>query len=131
MAGKETLTVLYDGECPFCKRYVQRVRLRDNFDVRLIDARTDSDLKKKATEMGYNLDIGMLVEYGGKYYFGDQAVFLLSSLTTPSNTFNKLMMKMFSSEKMTSVIYPILAFFRRITLRVLRKRLIANLPNSD
>ncbi len=131
MSAKEKLTVLYDGQCPFCKRYVHMVRLRENFQVELIDARGRSDLRDKATELGYNLDLGMLVEYRGAYYFGDKAVFLLSSLTTPSNVFNKVMIKLFASEKVTAFLYPIMAFFRGMTLFALQNDFIENLPPPE
>ena len=39
MNDKLELRVFYDGDCPFCAQYVAMVRLRENFDVSLVDLR--------------------------------------------------------------------------------------------
>ncbi len=37
------LSILYDGQCPFCRRYTDLLRLRQSVgEVRLVDLRRDS-----------------------------------------------------------------------------------------
>jgi len=36
--AKATLHIVYDGDCPFCSGYVALLRLREQYDVRLVDA---------------------------------------------------------------------------------------------
>ena len=36
-----TLRIIYDGDCPFCRSYVALLRLRERYDVQLVDARKE------------------------------------------------------------------------------------------
>lgn len=130
MSKKSSITILYDSECPFCTKYVELLRLRQNFDVRLVSARIESEIKSKATLARLNLDKGMVVEYGEKLYYGAQAFFILSTLSTPSDFFNKMMSKLFASKWVVEFCYPFFAFIRHMALLVLQRDLIDNMPRA-
>ena len=106
-----TLHVIYDGECPFCRSYVSLLRLREQFDVRLIDAR-----KEPAAAARYGLDLneGMVVDLDGQVSHGAAAVSVLSRLSmTPGPL---------ASERISRAVYPLLRFGRNLTLRFLGRR---------
>lgn len=126
---KEEILILYDGDCPFCTRYVKWLRLKDNLSARLVNAREDSELRDEATKAGYDLDRGMLVKYGDRHYHGDAAMTLLSLLSTPSGFFNRVIALLFRSERRAKILYPVFAFFRKMTVLALGRGTIKNLKN--
>jgi predicted DCC family thiol-disulfide oxidoreductase YuxK len=124
----ETIRILYDGDCPFCTRYVKLLRLRENLRVELVNARENSADRDAATAKGYDLDHGMLVTYGGQDYYADAAITILSVLATSSGFINRMSAAAFRSPKRAKLLYPVLAFFRRMTVLALGRGLIRNLP---
>ena len=58
---RDTVSYLvYDGECPFCSRYVRLLRLRAAVGaVELVDARTDHPMVSYLYDLGIDLDEGM------------------------------------------------------------------------
>ena len=103
-----TLRIVYDGDCPFCSRYVALLRLRERYDVRLIDARKEPAL---AASYGLDLNEGMIADLDGAVYHGGRAVALLSRL---SGTFSVL-----RSDRVADVVYPLLRFGRNTALKLL------------
>ena len=78
MAG---ITIIYDGDCPFCANYTALLRLRKAAGpVQLIDARSDAPLAVAARARGIDFDASMLVIWQGRDYQGGDAVNLLSTL---------------------------------------------------
>ncbi len=126
-APKQDILILYDGECPFCSRYVQWLHLKENLAVTLVNARENSALRDRATQQGYDLDHGMLVEYGGRSYFANDALMILSLLSTRSDLFNKLVALLFSHPRAAKLFYPFLSFMRRVAVLGLGRGLIRNL----
>ena len=76
------MVIVYDGECPFCRNYVRLMELRKAVgNVDLVNARTPHPAVWELVELGYDLNEGMAAIYGGKIYYGSDAVVLLSSMT--------------------------------------------------
>ena len=60
--------LVYDGDCPFCSRYVQYLRLRQAAGpVRLVNAREGGPLVDELQRAGLDLDEGMVLKLGGRY----------------------------------------------------------------
>ncbi len=117
------LTVVYDGECPFCAAYVRMTRLRAAAGrVALVNARDGHPVVDEARAAGLDLDRGMVVKAGGTLYHGDAAMTLLAGLTTPSGLFNRLTAWAFRSPARARVIYPPMVAGRALTLRLLGRR---------
>lgn len=77
------LKIYYDGECPFCQNYVKLLRLKKAAgEVVLVDVRTDSASCIMIQKMGFDLDVGMVVEHEGGFYHGDKAVNLLARMSS-------------------------------------------------
>lgn len=118
-----SLTVYYDGDCPFCDRYVRYLRLREAAaEVVLVDLRQDGDRKRELEAMGFDLDQGMVVDLNGKLTGGGDAINTLSLLSTPSSLFNRINKLLFSSRLASVGLYPLLRAGRWLTLFVLGRQ---------
>ena len=79
------VSIYYDGDCPFCARYVQFIKLQETVgEVRLVDLRRDNSLRLELKKQGFNLDEGMVVDQDGQRLGGADAVNMLALLSTPS-----------------------------------------------
>ena len=125
LTAKPQLTIIYDGECPFCSSYVTLLRIRQNVgSVDLLDARKFPELVSELTNRGFRLDEGMIVIYEKKMYFAHDAMHVLSMLSTGSGFFNKLVAVAFRNPSRAAVIYPPLRACRNLTLKILGRTLI-------
>ena len=112
--------IIYDGECPFCSRYVKLMRLRESVGkVTLIDAREGGSAVDTARQLGFDLNEGMIFFYGGRYYYGADAVQMLSMLSGKAGWLNRLNASLFRSPARAQLLYPVLRAGRNATLRVL------------
>jgi predicted DCC family thiol-disulfide oxidoreductase YuxK len=112
--------VVYDGQCPFCSRYVQLVRLRETLgQVRLIDARKGGPQVDEVRRAGLDLDDGMVLKLDGRLYHGADCINMLALLSTPSSGFNRLNAALFRSPTASRLLYPVLRAGRNAVLRLL------------
>ena len=112
--------LLYDGECPFCARYVSMVRLRESIGrVRLIDARDQGPELLEVRAAGLNIDEGMVLKLNGRLHHGDECIQHIALLTTPSGVFNRLNAWVFRSGARSRALYPMLRTGRNTALRLL------------
>lgn len=118
------ISIFYDGECPFCARYVQMVRLQRSVGVRLVDLREDDAMRRELGAAGFDLDGGMVVEDGAARYGGDKAVAYIASLTTPSDAFNRLNRWIFSKPAVAALLYPVLRAGRWFVLFLMGRSFI-------
>lgn len=117
--------IVYDNECPFCKNYVHFFKLQKNIGpVSLIKARESGPEVQAVLKKGYDLDAGMVLYYQGRFYHGSEAVHMMALLGGKSDFFNKTNKIIFQNKKIAEILYPILKFFRRITLMFLGKKSI-------
>lgn len=122
MVDSGSATLVYDGECPFCNRYVRLLRLRKTIDVQLVDARNGGRVVDEIVAAGYDLDEGMVLVMGGHFYHGDACVHMLALLSSPSTLFNRFNRWLFSSPRVAKVLYPGLRFCRNLVLKVLGRK---------
>lgn len=122
----QDLTILYDGQCPFCTRYVALMRLRKSVGkVVLVDARSDAPQVGAAIAQGLDLDEGMAVIWGERTFYSADAVHLLATLSGSGGVLNRVQRVLFSSPRRAAWMYPTLARGRRFFLRMVRRRTIA------
>lgn len=123
----EELTVVYDGECPFCSNYVRLYRLRQLVGkVRLVDARGDDPALARVREARLDLDEGMAVIWQGKLYHGAAALHVLALLGSEDGAFNRVNRWLFSRPRLGRALYPWMVRGRALTLRLLGRRLIGD-----
>lgn len=116
----EEILLIYDKECPFCSRYTQLIKLRENVGTLiLVNAREKHPILEKIEERGLDLNEGMVLVMDDQYYHGAQAIHVLALLSNPSTTFNKINFWLFKSESVARFIYPILRAGRNMVLRML------------
>jgi predicted DCC family thiol-disulfide oxidoreductase YuxK len=118
-------TIVYDGECPFCSRYVKLLRLRESIGrVELVDARQGGPVVDAIRSAGLNLDEGMVLKMDGRLYHGADCIHRLALLSTPSGWFNSTSRAIFRSPTASRLLYPLLRAGRNAVLGVLgRKRM--------
>lgn len=122
--------VIYDGECPICRAYTARLRIQEAVGrLHLLDARQLPQLVGELASAGFDVDDGMVVVLGGALYFGADAVWMLSRLSTRSSWFNRLFFLAFRNRDRARLFYPFAKSVRRILLGALgRTRLQSGRP---
>ncbi|WP_136658900.1 DCC1-like thiol-disulfide oxidoreductase family protein [Nitratireductor sp. XY-223] len=111
------LQIVYDGECPFCSRYVTMSRLRDSVGaVELIDARSSHPLIEELKQLGFDLNMGMVARYNSVDYFGADCLHLLSMLSSRVGWLNRIASGAFANKSIARLSYPILRTGRNLTL---------------
>jgi predicted DCC family thiol-disulfide oxidoreductase YuxK len=124
--------LIYDGQCPFCSRYARLVRIRDNVRLHLINAREGSSLVREMGEAGLDLNEGMVLKMGDRYYHGADGLHILAVLSTSSTIFNRLTASIFRSARLSRALYPILRTGRNAVLALLgRERIHDRFPSPQ
>ena len=119
----DDVVIVYDGECPFCKQYMQFIRLRASAgNVRLVDARSDDPQVDEVIRRGYDLDEGMIVTVGEQFYHGSDALQVLAMLSTGAGWFNRINFYVFRSKRVAAFLYPMLRGGRNLALRILGRK---------
>ena len=125
---REEILLVYDRECPACNAYCQLVRIRDSVgDLRIVDARENSEVMAEITDRGLDIDQGMVLKMGERLYYGADAIHALPLIGSRSGLFNRINYWMFKSKTASSILYPVLRLFRNLLLKLLGKSKINNL----
>jgi len=127
MENQRNALLIYDGECPFCSRYVQMLRLRDSIDLQLLDARLlekggGAQVLHEVITTGFDLNEGMVLKLDQEFYHGDQCIYVLALLSSSVGWSNRCFAVIFRSHAAARILYPVLRFFRNLTLRCLRRK---------
>lgn len=124
-SNDNSVTLVYDGECPFCTRYVTMMRLRESAgSVQLLNAREPHPVVEQLVDAGFDLDEGMVLMSGDNVFHGDQAVHALALMSGDHGWFNRLNFYIFRSQMLSRLLYPMLRAGRNVTLRLLRREKI-------
>ncbi|SEI01236.1 Predicted thiol-disulfide oxidoreductase YuxK, DCC family [Rheinheimera pacifica] len=122
------ILLIYDKDCPACNAYCQMVRIRQSVgELKLINAREDTEIMQQITAQGLDIDQGMVLKMGDNWYYGSDAIYMLSLLSSRSGLFNRLNYHLFKSKRLAKWLYPLLRFCRNLLLKLLGKRKINNL----
>jgi predicted DCC family thiol-disulfide oxidoreductase YuxK len=132
--NRSEILLVYDKECPVCDAYCQIVQIRETVgDLKLIDARSKSDIMDEITAEGLDIDQGMVLKMGDRLYYGSDAIHVLALISSRSGIFNRFNYWIFKSSTISALFYPILRFFRNLLLKLMGKTKINNLelPNNE
>jgi predicted DCC family thiol-disulfide oxidoreductase YuxK len=115
--------IVYDGQCPFCSRYVKMLRLQTAVGhIELVDARSDHPVVLFLRKEQVDLDEGMAFVQNGQVSLGDECIHKIALLTTPSGIFNRLNAYIFKSAAASRLLYPILRAGRNAVLKLLGRK---------
>jgi predicted DCC family thiol-disulfide oxidoreductase YuxK len=119
------LSVIYDGECPFCAAFAKLYAVRKKIgEIEFIDARARPHLVQELRAKGMEINEGMVVIWQKHYYYGADALNLLAMLGSGTGIFGVLNKFLFRNRNAAAAIYPLLAASRRLALSLLRRKLI-------
>ena len=126
--AENPILLIYDKDCPACNAYCQMVRIRQSVgELKLINAREDTEVMQQITAQGLDIDQGMVLKIADNCYYGSDAIYMLSLLSSRSGWFNRLNYHLFKSRRVAKWLYPLLRACRNFLLKLLRKRKINNL----
>ena len=130
--SRPEILLVYDKECPACDAYCQIVKIRETVgDLKIIDAREKSEVLDEITELGLDIDQGMVLKMGGQLYYGSDAIHALALISSRSGLLNRINYWIFKSKSVSSWVYPVLRLFRNLLLKMLGKTKINNLGVPD
>lgn len=123
----EGLQIVYDGECPFCSRFVTLYKAKSVVgQVDLIDAREDHPAVRLVKSRGLDLDEGMAVLWDGHIYHGADAIHFMAMIGSENTIFNRLNKLIFRSKPLARALYPVMVAGRNLTLKLLGRKSIAS-----
>ena len=125
-AGTPRVAIVYDGECPYCRKYTELLRLREAVgSVSLINARNEDDpYVTEATELGLDLDEGFAAKIDGHWYHGAECLQVLSIMSDGNGWLNRLSASVFRHRVLARALYPVMRLVRNATLFVRGKERI-------
>ena len=117
----------YDGDCPFCNRYVKYMRLRDSVGpLDLVNARDGGPRVEEILRAGLDLDEGMVLKLGDRYYHGADCIHALALLSGEADWFNRINAVIFRSPRLSGALYPVLRAGRNTVLWMLGRSRISS-----
>ena len=131
MKNKSPILV-YDEDCPVCTKYVRSFRLKEEGAVvNFVGARRSSNpILKELAEKNIDTQEGMVLITGDTTYHSAEAIHQLALLGSNTGFFNKINHAIFSSKKISHVLYPILKFLRSLLLKLLGIKKISHKKKS-
>lgn len=127
-AHKKQVVLVYDKECPACHAFCIRTRINESIgELVLVDAREESLYRDEITDLGWDIDQGMVVKVDDQLYYGSDAIHTLSLMSSRSGLFNRLNYWVFRSKTLSHILYPLLKAGRNLLLKILGKTKINNL----
>lgn len=117
---KQKLTLYYDKQCPFCTKYANLLKLKENFEITLKDARENLD---EISVLCKNLDIndGFIVIYKNDCFQGAKALEFLNRAVDKTTILGKLHFFFAYENIFSKFLYKSFFIFRKIALFILRK----------
>jgi predicted DCC family thiol-disulfide oxidoreductase YuxK len=123
---KNSTYLVYDGDCPVCSAYVRVTRLRESVGkVDVVNARDGGAVVDKIVTEGLDLDEGMVLWYGGRFYHGADCIHMMALMSSPSGLFNRINAAIFRSPVVARRLYPVLRFGRNLLLKIIGRSPLA------
>ena len=117
---KQKLTLYYDKQCPFCSKYANFLKLKENFEITLKDARENQSEISLVCE-NLNINDGFIVIYENNCFQGEKALEFLNSAVDKTTFLGKLHFFFAYDNIFSKFLYKILFVLRKVILFILRK----------
>lgn len=128
------ILLIYDQKCFVCDAYCRRAHVRAGAGVlQRIHARDASPVMAELNARRLDVDGGLVLKRGDRYYYGAEAIHELSLLSDRGNPFNWFTYQIFRSSRVSHVLYPILRSIHDWVSKILHRSKVNNLkvPNND
>ena len=113
-----TLTLVYDGGCPFCRHFALVSELNGGIpQLELRDGRADHGLRAALKAQGLDLARGAVLLEGDQTWHGAEAISELCRRLAPSDPLLQLLRSLFRGPHRAQRIYPLLLLARRLALQ--------------
>ncbi len=125
---------IYDGECPLCRSAAMALRIKQQFGkLHLINARDQSDhpLMAEINAQGLDLDEGMVIYYGQKFYHGKTALQFMAKYGEATNSFTIFCKSLFWAKPIAALTYPWMRGTRNMLIKQRKVGKIDNLNLKD
>jgi predicted DCC family thiol-disulfide oxidoreductase YuxK len=124
--------LIYDGDCPFCHAYVEKIRVDRALDgIAVVNAREAESLVARLSAAGYDLNEGMVLAIDGRLYHGSECVQRLALMSTSSAWFNRLAALVLKRPRAAALLYPCLRAGRNTVLKLMGRPPIAAARPAD
>jgi predicted DCC family thiol-disulfide oxidoreductase YuxK len=117
---KQKITLYYDKQCPFCSKYANLLKLKENFEITLKDARENQSEISLVCE-NLNINDGFIVIYENNCFQGEKALVFLNSAVDKDTLLGKLHFFFAYENIFSKFLYKILFVLRKVILFILRK----------
>ena len=113
-----TLTLVYDGGCPFCCHFALRSELvGDVPQLEIRDGRGDHTLRAQLKARGLLLARGAVLLENDRAWHGAEAIAELCRRLEPSDPLLALLVQLFALPPRARRLYPLLLWARRLALQ--------------
>ena len=128
MSERHEVELVYDRQCPICDYYCQRIDVDESAGKLVrIDAREDTQIMREITEIGLDIDEGMVLKVDNTMFYGSDAIHQLALLSSRKGFVNRFAYFVFRSPELARRLCPLQAMCRNLLLKVLRRTRINNL----
>lgn len=111
------MLIVYDGDCHFCRAYVNLLRLQQTIGpVELLSARSGDARVSHFVQQGIDLDQGLLVVTASQRYSGAEAMHWLAMQLPAHSLAERLHAAVFRRRWLAHLLYPLLRLGRRVWL---------------
>ena len=109
---------IYDGECPFCNHFAQLIELKSSLpEFEILDGRKNLALLTQLYNQGYDLNKGAILINNENIMHGADAIsWICSEIKEPSDSLLEVLRILFTSNKRTNFLFPLLLWGRRLSL---------------
>jgi len=111
---------IYDGECPFCNHFAQLLELKSSLsEFKILDGRKNLALLSQLYDQGYDLNKGAILISNENIMHGADAInWICSEIKDPSDSMLEVLRIIFTSNKRTNFLFPLLLWGRRLSLTI-------------
>ncbi len=113
------MVLLYDGQCPFCSRYISYVGSRLKVKLCMVDVRQCPAAAADLRGQGYDVNDGIVLMDGARVLQGREAVAALAAMTKPTGFWDRVVRRLTLVPGFLRVFYPGMRLARKIVLRML------------
>ena len=117
---KQKLILYYDKQCPFCSKYANLLKIKENFEITLKDARNNLDEISVLCE-NLNINDGFIVLYKDNCFQGSKALEFLNNAVDKTTLLGKLHFLFKYDNSLSHLLYKLLFILRKIILFILGK----------